>query len=134
MGTPEAFALAIREEAFPLDCVDFLVVDECDVCLRPDPDCSALWRAAATSPRRWQTVAVGATVGEEALAFARSFGLLEDPWMVQFGDPQKLPPAMKHRAVVVVRARPAPPAARADSAAPAPACRQAAPFLRAPPP
>lgn len=105
VGTPEAFALAIEEDAIELDCVDQLIIDECDVCFRPEPDCSALWKAATSSPRRWQTVAVGATVSDETLAFARSFGLLNDPWMVQLGDPQKLPPAMKHRAVVVVSPR-----------------------------
>lgn len=105
VGTPEILASAISQKAFPLDCVDQLVIDECDVCLRPEPDCSALWRAATTSPRTWQTIAVGATVSDESLAFARSFGLLEDPWMVQFGDPQRLPPAMKHRVIVVVRPR-----------------------------
>lgn len=45
----------------------------------------------------------GATVSDESIDYARSFGLLEDPWLVKFGEPQRLPRSMQHRAVVVVR-------------------------------
>ena len=50
--------------------------------------------------RTWQTVAVGASVPDATLAFVQSFGLLDDPVEIRL-VPGTLPPALRHRAVLL---------------------------------
>ena len=56
------------------------------------------------APERWQTLLAGATLPEACLEAARGAGIVSDPVIVQVGPPAALPPALRHRLVIMLAA------------------------------